>query len=161
MYQRYAYLSKIRDALEPSDLDALVSTSRLKNELLSVTALLYCGQEHYFQYLEGPPASIDRLSGALRADKRHEIMEEFHLGPAKRRFFEGSHLWYFDASDDAARFISTVIFLSKVGSETGFAAADFRKLTVVETCEVISELDRKSPTVLPQRMPVEHQSKSA
>ncbi len=46
-------------------------------------------QDHFFQWLEGPPDSVDRIMTSIRNDYRHTDIEIIHTKSATRRAFDG------------------------------------------------------------------------
>ncbi len=83
------YRSKAVKALSPRELHELTRVAQARNARESVTGLMLYDNEHFFQWLEGPPGGVDRVMGSIRADKRHHDIEILENQSAKARTFDG------------------------------------------------------------------------
>ena len=83
------YRSRAVRALQPSALHDLTAAAQSRNSLESVTGLMLYDQENFFQWLEGPPDSVDRIMTSIRNDYRHTDIEIINTQSATRRVFDG------------------------------------------------------------------------
>jgi hypothetical protein len=70
------------------DLDQLLRKAQERNRRESLTGLLIYDQGSYYQWLEGPPASLARVWDAIRRDPRHRDAQILREQPIPKRFFE-------------------------------------------------------------------------
>ncbi|PAY21948.1 hypothetical protein CEY15_16040 [Dietzia natronolimnaea] len=57
--------------MTPADLESILFTSRERNRAAGITGVLLFRNNCFIQFLEGPPAEIDRLMTQIAADDRH------------------------------------------------------------------------------------------
>ena len=81
------YRSRCVEPWSPEDLDRMVDASRVRNRAGSVTGLLICEGNQFFQWLEGPTDSLARLWRSIRQDRRHTDIEVLGDAPTPVRFF--------------------------------------------------------------------------
>ena len=83
------YRSRAVRALQPSALHDLTVAAQSRNSQESVTGLMLYDQENFFQWLEGPPDSVERIMTSIRNDYRHTDIEIINTQSATRRVFDG------------------------------------------------------------------------
>ena len=83
------YRSKAVRALSQVELRELMQVAQARNERESVTGLMLYDNNRFFQWLEGPPDSVERVMGSIRVDKRHRDLEILNSQPAQARTFDG------------------------------------------------------------------------
>ena len=83
------YRSKAVRALSPPELHDLTRVAQARNARESVTGLMLYDNERFFQWLEGPPGSVERVMGSIRADKRHRDIEVLENQAVRARTFDG------------------------------------------------------------------------
>ena len=83
------YRSRAVRALLPPELHELTRVAQARNARESVTGLMLYDDEHFFQWLEGPPDSVDRVMSSIRVDKRHRDLQVLDTRPAHDRTFNG------------------------------------------------------------------------
>jgi hypothetical protein len=66
------YCSRASAGVDAAAVDKIIETSRRNNPRWGITGVLVFGEGIFFQWLEGPRASIERLMALLRTDPRHE-----------------------------------------------------------------------------------------
>ena len=66
------YCSRAAADIDAASVDRIIATSRRNNPRWGITGMLVFGEGIFFQWLEGPRASIVRLMELLRSDVRHE-----------------------------------------------------------------------------------------
>jgi hypothetical protein len=69
-------------------LERLLRKAQERNRRESLTGLLIYDQGSYFQWLEGPPASLARVWDAIRRDPTHRDAQILREQPIPKRFFE-------------------------------------------------------------------------
>ena len=74
-----AYTSDANVAFDTSAVDQLTKCASAKNESLGITGYLYYRKQHFFQYIEGEPNSINGLMETLHADDRHSIRQTVRM----------------------------------------------------------------------------------
>ncbi len=83
------YRSKAVKALSPPELHELTRVAQARNARESVTGLMLYDNERFFQWLEGPPGSVDRVMDSIRADRRHQDIEILDNQAVRSRTFDG------------------------------------------------------------------------
>ena len=70
-----------------SDLDHILIKSRYNNDKNKITGALFCRDDLYLQYLEGPEKEIDITYSKISEDDRHTEVLLLNSGMSKRRLF--------------------------------------------------------------------------
>ncbi len=81
------YRSKAVREMSPPALRDLTVTSQARNRREAVTGLMLYDNGQFFQWLEGPPKSVDRLMGSICQDPRHTGIEILNNQSAPARTF--------------------------------------------------------------------------
>lgn len=81
------YRSRCVEPWSAEDLSRMVDASRVRNRAASVTGLLICDDDQFFQWLEGPTDRLARLWRSIRQDPRHTDIEILGDAPTPVRFF--------------------------------------------------------------------------
>ena len=81
------YRSRRVEPWSPEDLDRMVHASQARNRVASVTGLLICEDDRFFQWLEGPTDRLAHLWRSIRQDRRHTDIEILGDAPTPVRFF--------------------------------------------------------------------------
>lgn len=68
------YCSRAAAHVGQPDVDRIITSARRHNPRVGITGLLVFGGGIFFQWLEGPRASVERLVTSLKADSRHHAM---------------------------------------------------------------------------------------
>lgn len=66
------YCSRAAANVDAAAVDHIIATSHRNNPRWGITGMLVFGEGIFFQWLEGPRASIQSLMELLRSDARHE-----------------------------------------------------------------------------------------
>jgi hypothetical protein len=66
------YCSRSAAGIDDAAVQVIVQAARRNNPRHGITGLLVFGSGMFFQWIEGPPASIRRLMANIKADPRHE-----------------------------------------------------------------------------------------
>ena len=70
-----------------SDLDHILIKSRYNNDKNNITGALFCRDDLYLQYLEGPEKTIDLTFSKINEDDRHTEIILLKSGISTRRLF--------------------------------------------------------------------------
>lgn len=70
-----------------SDLDHILIKSRYNNDKNDITGALFCRDDLYLQYLEGPEKEIDLTFSKITEDDRHTEVQLLKSGIGTRRLF--------------------------------------------------------------------------
>lgn len=70
--QRLIYTSMARRQMSQRDIDRILMTSRLYNEMTGITGLLVYHEKRFLQVLEGPIGELDKVYDRIRRDWRHK-----------------------------------------------------------------------------------------
>jgi hypothetical protein len=81
------YRSRATEALGWDELDALLRRARERNRREGLTGLLVYDRGHFFQWLEGPAAALERVWEAVRRDPRHRDIERLGSPRLPMRLF--------------------------------------------------------------------------
>lgn len=87
MLSNVVYRSRAVRSLSPAQLHDLTCTSQARNGREAITGLMLYDDQHFYQWLEGPPASVDRVMSSIRNDVRHTDIRIVRDQPAERRAF--------------------------------------------------------------------------
>jgi len=88
MLYNVVYCSRANAGIDAAAVDRIIATSHLHNPRWGITGMLVFGDNIFFQWLEGPRASILRLMSLLRTDNRHEqIIMLSEVEEARERLF--------------------------------------------------------------------------
>ncbi len=69
--KRLRYVSRFRQDLTRSEVDALAEHAQQKNEPLGLTGILMTSGQLFFQVLEGPEEAVDKVFATISTDPRH------------------------------------------------------------------------------------------
>jgi hypothetical protein len=85
-----------RAVTEPSnvDLDRILANAQKRNRAEGVTGILLYERGHFFQWLEGPPASLSRVWDSILRDRRHADIQVLRENALARRFFKAWHMGF-------------------------------------------------------------------
>lgn len=82
------YCSRAAVGVDAAAVDRIIATSHRNNPRWGITGMLVFGEDIFFQWVEGPRASVERLMALLRSDARHEqIVILSELEEARERLF--------------------------------------------------------------------------
>ena len=84
-----AYTSRAAPGVDGSDVFGIVAASARNNVEARITGILFFKDSSFFQIVEGPSESLDRLLSVLAMDTRHsDLRIKARLGIARRHFPE-------------------------------------------------------------------------
>jgi hypothetical protein len=69
------YRSRAVAPLSAPELLHLTTTAQNRNKREAITGLMLYDDQRFFQWLEGPPDSVERVMGSIRNDRRHTEIE--------------------------------------------------------------------------------------
>lgn len=82
------YCSRATAGVDAAVVDRIIASSHRNNPRWGITGMLVFGEDIFFQWLEGPRASIERLMALLRSDTRHQqIIMLSELEETRERLF--------------------------------------------------------------------------
>jgi hypothetical protein len=82
------YCSRASADVDAAGVDAIIATSLRNNPAWGITGMLVFGEGIFFQWLEGPRASILHLMTLLRSDSRHgQIIMLSEVEESRERLF--------------------------------------------------------------------------
>jgi hypothetical protein len=81
------YRSRAVRSLSPPELHELTLTAQSRNGREAITGVMLYDNDHFFQWLEGPPDSVGRLMGSICNDRRHTDIEILNKRPTQARAF--------------------------------------------------------------------------
>lgn len=86
---RLVYVSTARPGLAASELDALLTQARTRNEASGLTGLLVYNGVHFMQALEGPRETLEGVYSSISADTRHHGLVSLYEEDIAERAFPG------------------------------------------------------------------------
>ncbi len=84
---RVIYRSRAVKPMQAPDLLELTSAAQRRNGREGITGLMLYDNDRFFQWLEGPADSVDRVMDDIRVDRRHTDVEVIDRQPAEMRAF--------------------------------------------------------------------------
>ncbi len=87
------------------DLNEILDTARLYNPQHQITGVLYFGQGHFFQYIEGPKDAMEQLYQAILHDPRHCNVQLLDRGVVQQRRFGRWSMKYVMLNDALRRWL--------------------------------------------------------
>lgn len=97
--QRLIYTSIARRKMSQCDIDRILMTSRLYNEMTGITGLLVYHDKRFLQVLEGPIDELDKVYERIRRDWRHEDCRLLLKETIVARAFDQWEMAYRDHDD--------------------------------------------------------------
>jgi len=67
----FVYCSRAAEGVGDAEVDRIIELSQRRNVARDITGVLVFGSGVFFQWIEGPPAQIERLIASLHGDPRH------------------------------------------------------------------------------------------
>jgi hypothetical protein len=67
----FVYCSRAAEGVDDAEVDRIIELSQRRNVARDITGVLVFGSGVFFQWIEGPPAQIERLIASLHGDPRH------------------------------------------------------------------------------------------
>ena len=67
----FVYCSRAAEGVDGDEVDRMIERSQRRNVEREITGVLVFGSGVFFQWIEGPPAEVEKLIASLRGDARH------------------------------------------------------------------------------------------
>lgn len=67
----FVYCSRAADSVDDVEVDRIIEWSQGRNVERGITGVLVFGSGVFFQWIEGPPAEVEKLIASLQSDPRH------------------------------------------------------------------------------------------
>ncbi len=67
----FVYCSRAAEGVDDIEVDRIIEWSQRRNVEREITGVLVFGSGIFFQWFEGPPAEVEKLTAALHSDPRH------------------------------------------------------------------------------------------
>jgi hypothetical protein len=90
----YVSESKLVIPRDEGQITQIVDWSKRWNEAVGITGALLFTEEHFSQFIEGPPEMIAELFGKLQRDPRHTNLDILEKRTARHRIFADWSLAY-------------------------------------------------------------------
>jgi hypothetical protein len=103
------YISKVPPGLGTSDVESIVSTSRLRNDADALTGFLVRAGRNFIQYLEGERSAVRECLLRIANDNRHYDMRIVAIGSLERRRFVEWSMGYFTGDKDGSERLESVL----------------------------------------------------
>ncbi len=87
MLAKLVYRSRAVQPLSAVELQQLAIAAQSRNRVESITGVVLYDDSRFFQWLEGPAESLDRIMRSIRRDPRHTDIEVLENHPAEGRLF--------------------------------------------------------------------------
>lgn len=98
------YLSEAVTGMNIWDLTEIVDVATIKNELHSVTGILFFDKGHFGQILEGSRSAVEETWGRIKIDSRHCNIELLGIMEIEKRRFPKWSMKLFDTQKFSAAF---------------------------------------------------------
>ena len=69
--ETFVYCSRAAKAVDDAEVGRIIEWSQRRNVARDITGVLVFGSGVFFQWIEGPPAEVDKLIASLHSDARH------------------------------------------------------------------------------------------
>jgi len=67
----FVYCSRAAEGVDDDEVDRIVEWSQRRNVERDITGVLVFGSGVFFQWIEGPPAEVEKLIASLHGDQHH------------------------------------------------------------------------------------------
>ena len=69
--ETFVYCSRAAKEVDDAEVGRIIEWSQRRNVARDITGVLVFGSGVFFQWIEGPPAEVDKLIASLHSDARH------------------------------------------------------------------------------------------
>ncbi len=98
--QTFVYCSRAAEGIDDVEVARIVEFSQRRNVARGITGVLVFGSGVFFQWIEGPPAEVEKLIASLHGDTRHNDVVALDLSVEKReRLYPGWEMELVEADD--------------------------------------------------------------
>ncbi|MGY6552344.1 MAG: BLUF domain-containing protein [Erythrobacter sp.] len=96
----FVYCSRAAQGVDSAEVDRIIEFSQRRNAARGITGVLVFGSGVFFQWIEGPPAEVEKLIASLHGDARHEDVVVLDLTVERReRLYPGWEMELVEADD--------------------------------------------------------------
>lgn len=67
----FVYCSRAAEGVDDAEVSRIIQLSQRRNVARDITGVLVFGSGVFFQWIEGPPAQVEKLIASLHGDPRH------------------------------------------------------------------------------------------
>jgi hypothetical protein len=90
LLETFVYCSRAAQDVDEAEVGRIIEWSQRHNADRGITGVLTFGSGVFFQWIEGPPAEVQRLIASLHGDKRHyDIVPLDQSVERRERLYEG------------------------------------------------------------------------
>lgn len=82
--QYFVYCSRAAEGVDDLEVERIVEFSQRRNVARGITGVLVFSSGVFFQWIEGPPAEVQRLMASLHGDARHNDVVPLDVSIEKR-----------------------------------------------------------------------------
>ncbi len=98
--QTFVYCSRAAAGVDDIEVGRIVEFSQRRNVARGITGVLVFGSGVFFQWVEGPPAEVEKLITSLHGDARHNDVVALDLSVERReRLYPGWEMELVEAED--------------------------------------------------------------
>lgn len=90
------YISKANQNLSYSDIQAILTSSKVNNTREGITGLLILRDDYFVQLLEGSEAAVKKILGNIIMDERNSSLKVLIETTSNERLFEGWEMAFVD-----------------------------------------------------------------
>ena len=98
--QHFVYCSRAAEGIDDIEVGRIVEFSQSRNVARGITGVLVFSSGVFFQWIEGPPAEVQKLMASLHGDARHNDVVSLDIGTEEReRLYPGWEMELVEADD--------------------------------------------------------------
>jgi hypothetical protein len=98
--QNFVYCSRAAEGVDDVEVGRIVEFSQRRNIARGITGVLVFGSGVFFQWIEGPPAEVEKLIASLHGDARHHDVVPLDISVERReRLYPGWEMEMVEADD--------------------------------------------------------------
>ncbi len=98
--ETFVYCSRATEGVGDAEVDGIIEFSQRRNAARGITGLLVFGNDVFFQWVEGPPAEVQKLIASLHGDSRHrDIVELDRSAEIRERLYPNWEMERVEADD--------------------------------------------------------------
>ena len=80
----FVYCSRAAEGVDDAEVGRIIELSQRRNVAREITGVLVFGSGVFFQWIEGPPAQVEKLIASLHGDPRHHDIVTLDRSVEKR-----------------------------------------------------------------------------
>ncbi|XUW87273.1 BLUF domain-containing protein [Burkholderia sp. M6-3] len=132
------YISNVASGVGISDVESIVSVSRVLNRADALTGFLVHAGRNFVQYLEGDPVAVRECLRRIGNDRRHYDMRIVAIGSLENRHFAEWSMGYFTGDIHGSERIEDVL-TSWSGTDRSLLEEVWRITQAAKTLPEVSE----------------------